>query len=178
MPVLTSRICSSSGGRVAGRLGLDDPLDAAVGVAHDAAVAGRVVEDRRGHRRRGVGGAWAATSSWMRRGGDERHVAVEHDDGLSPASSRQRGEHRAAGAVRAGWMAARAPSGSAASSSTFGRADDHDRLGARLLGGEDRPGDQRPPADLVQDLGRGGLHPRALSGGHHDGAEGGHGAEG
>ena len=52
MPVLTSLISSSCGVASPSVLGLDHALDRAVGVAHDAPVAARVLEHRRRHRRR------------------------------------------------------------------------------------------------------------------------------
>ena len=53
------------------------------------------------------------------------------------------------------------------------RRDDHaDAIGARLAGGDHGPGDHRTPADLVQDLGHGRAHPRALPSGHDQGRDG------
>ena len=114
-----------------------------------------------------------------RLGGDERDVAGEHDDRPRRASS----------SGSAASTAPPVPSGSgcdggldavgqAAVEVASGRGDDDDALGPRLAGGDHRPADHRPPAELVQDLGRGGPHPRPLSGGHDDGGGGGHGAEG
>ena len=75
--VLTSRIASSSASRRP-RLRLDDALDAAVGVADDAAVAGRVLEHHRRHGRGGAALAWAAASA---------AIASAVTSGTSPAST-------------------------------------------------------------------------------------------
>ena len=58
---------------------LDDALDVAVGVADDAAVAGRVVEDRRGQRRRRLLGLVLLDQRLEGLGPDQRTVAAQHE---------------------------------------------------------------------------------------------------
>ena len=90
--LLISWIASSLVGRIAGGLRLDDALDVAVGVAHDAAVAGRIGEDHGRHR-----GGRAAVGVGLhelgdRRRGDERPVARrarrrQRSASISPAAA-------------------------------------------------------------------------------------------
>ena len=87
------------GGGVAGGLRLDHPLDLARGGADDAAVGAGLVELDRQHRRRGAGGGVGLEQAGDRRGGDQRHVAGEDEDGLGLLDQRQRRAHRPAGAV-------------------------------------------------------------------------------
>ena len=81
-------------------------------------------------------------------------VAGEDDHGLRLADQRQRGADGAAGAVGLrlddGLGSLGKPGGD-----VLARRDDRgDPVGAGLAGGEDRPGDHRPPADGVQHLGQ------------------------
>ena len=84
------------GRRVAGRLGLHHALDAALRVAHDAPVAARVLELHRRHRGRRAALLVGARERGDRVGGDQRHVAVEHEHGgvgvdqVRPPSGRRR----------------------------------------------------------------------------------------
>ena len=100
-PALTSRIASSSARRVAGDLGLHDALDAAVGGAHDAAVAARVRELHRGQRRRGAGLLVRGDHAGDRVRRDQRHVAVDHQHRRVVAVEQRGGRgHRVAGPAR------------------------------------------------------------------------------
>ena len=65
-----------------------------------------------------------------------------------------------------GWITVSVPSGRPGGEVAVGRDDHGDPLGARLARGEHRPGDHRPAADRVQDLGQRRAHPRALARGH------------
>ena len=149
-----------------GVLGLDDPLDVAVGVADDAPVGAGVVELDGHHGRAGAGGAVGLEQRGDDLGGDQRVVAGEDDDGLGVADDVVGGAHRAAGAVGLGLDDGLGALGQARGEVAVGRDDHGDALGAGLARGEHRPGDHRPPADGVQDLGQRGAHPRALARGH------------
>ncbi len=140
--------------RVAGRLRLDDPLDVAVVVAHDAAVAGRVVERHRRHRGGGARAVVLRDERRDRRAGDERHVARQHDDGALRIDVRGGGLDGAAGAV--GFELDDAGDGVAGRKPAFEgvrvRVDDDDSVGAGVERGGDRPADERAPAQRVQHL--------------------------
>ena len=93
-------------------------------------------------------------------------IAVHDDHGVGVAHHVERRPHRAAGSIglrlHDGLGALREGPGEVA----VGRDDHADAPGAGLLRGENRPGDHRPAADRVQDLGHRRAHPRALAGGH------------
>ena len=168
MPVLISRIASSSARDAVGVLGLDDPLDVAVGVADD-----------RGRRRRGRRARPSSPSPRRRRRGGSRagrrSISAE-TSGWSPertttvSESRdqvERGAHGAAGAVGLRLdRRSRCRRAGPAERSRSGETITRDPPGAGLARGEHRPGDHRPPADRVQDLRQRGAHARALAGGH------------
>ena len=98
-----------------------------------------------------------------RLGRDQRHVAGEDEHRLALLDQRQRGADRAAGAVGLGLLDGLDALGQAGGEVAAGRDDRGDPPGAGLAGGEDRPGDHRPPADGMQHLRQGGAHARALA---------------
>ena len=162
-------------GRVAGGLRLDDALDVAVVVAHDAAVAGRVVEHHRRHR---GGGAVLGV-----RPHERASIAAGVTSGTSPGSTRTASS--ASICPAAAWTAPPVPSGSGCTTrvtpsgslpSSGWRPSRRPRRGRRRpQRGGDRPADERAPAERVQHLRKLGAHAGALAGGEDDGGEGGHG---
>ena len=86
---------------VGGVLLLDDAIDAAVGVAHDAAVAGRVVEHGGEHGRGGVGGAVLGDELAEGRGVEQGDVAADDHDLALEALGQSR-DRELDGASRAG----------------------------------------------------------------------------
>ena len=176
-PVLTSAIASSSVGRVARALRLDDALHPAVGVADDAAVPARVLERHRDDRRRGAGGAVGVDERAQRRRGDERRIAVEDEHGRVAVDLVRGREQRTAGPVRLGLHREHDAVRQAPVERAVGRADDDDLRGAGLERGGDGPVDHRPAADVVEHLRRARAHARSLAGRQdHDGG-GGHGTQ-
>ena len=163
------------GGGVAGHLGLDDPLDVAVSAADDPAVPRRVGQAHRCDGRCGTGADMRGEQRIERSGGDERHVAREDDDGRVGGEVVRGSGDGAGGPVRlrldrdddvvlAGEMLCE----------RAGRAvDDHDAA-AGLPRGHDGPVDERAAAQVVQHLGRGRAHARALACGEHDEGGDGH----
>ncbi len=155
-------------GGVAGGLGLDHALHAAVAVANDAAVAGGVVEDHRGHRRRRAVGGVGLRERLDRLGGDERDVAADDDDAVGRGDLAGGGEDGVAGAARLLLDGERGAVGQQRLDRAVGAADDHDLARPGGQGGVDRPADQGLPAEVVQSLGHLRLHPRALPRGEDD----------
>ena len=103
MPVLISRIASTSAATPVGVLGLDDPLDVAVGVADDAAVGAGVVELDRHHGRGGAGGAVGLEQRRRRSRAVISGWSPERTTTVSESRTRSwRGADRAAGAVGLG----------------------------------------------------------------------------
>ena len=151
------------GGRVARRLRLDDALDAAVGRADHAPVARRVLELHRRHRRRRAALLVCVGERGDRLGGDQRHVAVEHEHGVVGADVARGRAHRVAGPVGLLLHRELHAVGERTLEPPLRPVDHHDPPGPGLLRGVDRPADDRPPADRVQDLRRVGLHTRALA---------------
>ena len=155
-------------GRVARRLGLDHALHHAVGVAHDAAVAAGVVEgDRpdRGRRDRALVGVHQRTDGL---GAEQRSVAVEHDDGVAGGEALYPGPGGVGGSAGLLLDGQRDVGVEHALEAAIGVVDDDDLAGAGIARGGDRPGDHRPSADLVQELGRAGSHPGPLARGEDD----------
>ena len=151
------------GGRVAGLLRLDDALDAAVGRPDDAAVAARVLELHRRHRGRGAALLVRLRERGDRLGGDERHVAVEHEHGVVRADLVGGGAHGVAGAVRLLLDRHLDAVGQRVGELALRPVDDHDAAGAGFARGGDRPLDHRAPADRVKDLGQVRAHAGALA---------------
>ena len=79
-------------------------------------------------------------------------VAGEDEHGLGLLDQRQRGAYGAAGAVGLRLHDRLDPLGQAGGDVDAGRDDRRDPAGAGLARGEDRPGDQRPPADGMEHL--------------------------
>ena len=159
--------------RVAVGLRLGDPLDVTVVVADDAAVGAGVLE-LGGHDRGGRAGGLVGLDQPrddLRR--DEGNVAGEDDDGLSLLDHGQRRQQGPAGAVRLGLDDGLGPLRQRRREVAIRRDDHRDAAGAGLAGGEHGPGDQRPPAERVQDLGQRGAHARPLAGGHDEDGWGG-----
>ena len=142
------------GRRVAGAaLGLDHALHRAVGGPDHAAVGARVVELHRGHRRRGAGALVRLDERGDRLAGEQRHVAVDHHHGAGRADQRGGGRHGVTGAP--GLLLDRDLDalGQMLGELALGIVDhDHPRGAGRPRGGN-RPGDDRPPAQGMQDLG-------------------------
>ena len=149
-------------GRVAGRLRLDHALDRAVRRPHHSPVATRIVEHRRGERRRRARARVRLGQPGQRLGLNQRVVGVQHDDGVGPVDLLRRRLDRIRRPTRllldrhrhvAVQQRLQRPVG------TF----DHDHLaGAGRPGSRHRPGDNRPATDLVEQLRRRGAHPRTL----------------
>ncbi len=78
-----------------GVLLFDDAADAAAGIAHDAAIAGGIVQ-RHGDEGESVGSGGSEVA--QRLGADQRHVAVEHQHRAAVIHAGQRLRHRMAGA--------------------------------------------------------------------------------
>ena len=135
-------------------LGLDDLGDVAVGVADDATVGARVVELDRHHRGRGVAGTMSVEQLGDDLGADQRVISGEHDDRVRSPDRLDRGEHRAAGPVDLRLDHGLDPFGEGRAQITVGGDDHRDPLGPRVAGGDHRPGDHRPAADRVHDLGQ------------------------
>ena len=161
------------GRRVAGRLGLHHPLDAALRVAHDAPVAARVLELHRRHRGRRAALLVGARERGDRLGGDQRHVAVEHEHGGVGVDLVRRRADGVAGAV--GLLLDRHLDvlGQRLGERALRPVDDHDPAGARLAGRGDRPLDHRAPAQRMQHLRHRRAHPGPLARGEdQDGGSG------
>ena len=153
---------------------LDDALDLAVGAQLDTAVAKGV---GRGHGHDGAGEL--AGGDGLRElgdgvGGDERQVAVEHDDGaLRDAAGLERDLDGMAGAQALGLLDALDLGGAVGIGAVDEGAhlvgvaadDDHDAAAAGLDGGVDDPLDHGLAQDLVRNLAVVRLHAGALAGG-------------
>ena len=153
---------------------LDDAFDLAVGTQLDAAVAEGV---GRGHGHDGAGEL--AGGDGLRElgdgvGGDERQVAVEHDDGaLRDAAGLERDLYGVAGAQALGLLDALDLGGAVGVGAVDKGAhlvgvaadDDHDAAAAGLDGGVDDPLDHGLAQDLVRNLTVVRLHAGALAGG-------------
>ena len=192
--VPTSEMCARSGARledvdarvdlgdgclvVGGILLLDDPLHAAVGVADDAAVAGRVVDDRAQH-----GRGRAALAVGARSGAASVSPSSSGTSPLSTSTSPAKsGKLRRARSRRPGRCRGSRPGRRRRSRARCrrrrrrpGRARGARRRG-RSAGAErarrvEHVPDERAAADAVQHLGERGLHPRALARGEDDHGE-------
>ena len=161
------------GRRVAGRLGLHHPLDAALRVAHDAPVAARVLELHRRHRGRRAALLVGARERGDRVGGDQRDVAVEHEHGGAGVDLVGRRADGVAGAVRLLLDRHLDVLGQRVGQRALRPVDDHDPAGARLAGRGDRPLDHRAPAQRMQHLRYRRAHPGPLARGEdQDGGSG------
>ena len=152
---------------------LDDALDLAVCAQLDAAVAKGV---GRGHGHDGAGEL--AGGDGLRElghgvGGDERQIAVEHDDGaLSDAAGLERDLYGVAGAQALGLLDALDFGGAVGVGTVDEGAhlvgvaadDDHDAAAAGLDGGVDDPLNHGLAQDLVRNLAVVRLHAGALAG--------------
>ena len=152
---------------------LDDALDLTIGAQLDAAVAERI---GRGHGHDGAGEL--AGGDGLRElgdgvGGDERQVAVEHDDGaLRDAAGLERDLYGVAGAQALGLLDALDLGGAVGVGAVDEGAhlvgvaadDDHDAAAAGLDGSVDDPLDHGLTQDLVRNLAVVRLHAGALAG--------------
>ena len=152
---------------------LDDALDLTIGAQLDAAVAERI---GRGHGHDGAGEL--AGGDGLRElgdgvGGDERQVAVEHDDGaLRDAAGLERDLYGVAGAQALGLLDALDLGGAVGVGAVDEGAhlvgvaadDDHDAAAAGLDGSVDDPLDHGLAQDLVRNLAVVRLHAGALAG--------------
>ena len=131
---------------------------------------GRATRGRRARRVTTVAAApasrWESTSSAISSGGTSgwspfRTTTVSASRTTSSAA-------RTAPPVPSGsgWTTVSVPSGRAPERSRSGETITQTRPAPASLRGEHRPGDHRPAADRVQDLGQRRAHPRALAGGH------------
>ena len=162
------------GRRVALRLRLDDPRDVAVGVADDPPVAPRVRVLGAQQRRGGAAGRVRVDERLQRRPVDERRVARQDEHGALPGERVRRRLHRAAGPVRDRLHRRLHPVAEASLEQPLGPLDDHDAVRPRLTRRRDRPSDQRPATELVQDLRQVRAHPCSLTRGQDHCGEGGH----
>ncbi len=153
------------GGGVPGRLGLDHALDGALRVAHHTPVAAGIVEQGGGHRRGGprlfVGDDEPGDGPSI----DERDIAAENHDGVLTVEQVDRGAYGAAGPVGDGLDDQLDPRGQHGLKRPGGSVDDYDLAGPGLQRGLHGPEQHRPPAQLVQDLGRRRAHAGSLAGG-------------
>ncbi len=150
-------------GRVAGLLRLDDALDGAVGRAHDAAVAGRVRQHHRQHRRRG-GLLDVGRRERVQRGArHQRHVAVEDDHRRVAVDLAGRGLDRVGRAARLLLDGEHDVVGEPRRERAIGAADDDDLGRARGAGRVDGPAEQRSATERVQQFRRCGTHARSLA---------------
>jgi hypothetical protein len=156
-------------GRVAGCLGLDDPLDVALRAPDNPPIGARIVHLSRHHGRGGAGIAVRGDQLADDPGGDQRVIAGEDEDGVGVAHHVAGRPQGAAGAIGFGLDDRLNAVGEGGGEVAIGRDDHADPGGARLPGGGDRPGDHRPSADLVQDLRHGRAHAGALACGHDHG---------
>ena len=163
MPVLTSRIASSSGVASPGVFVSTTRSTLPSDGAHDAPVAGRVLELHRRHRRRRAALLVRPREPGDRLGGDQRHIAVEHEHRVAGADVPGGRAHGVAGAVGLLLHGELDTVGQPALEPAPRAVHDHDPPCPGLLRGPDRPADHRPPADRVQDLRRVGAHARALA---------------
>ena len=158
------------GGRVAV---LDDARDAAVVVAHDAAVVRGVVEVDGGERGGGVGVEVPLVEGGDEVAVDQRHVAVQHHDvALEVVQRLEAGADGVAGAAPLllhGALAAHRQD--LVDRLLVGAGDDDDALGRDAERGVDDVREHGPAAHLVQDLGDVGLHARAEAGRQDDDGE-------
>jgi hypothetical protein len=152
--------------RVPGALCLDNALDIAVSVAHDAPVAARVVELGGHDGRGGTRGSVGLEQAGDHLGGHERVVAGEDDDGAGAVDHARRGADRAAGPVGLALDDRLDSVGQRGGEVVLGGADHGYPSCARVAGGGDGPREHGAPAHGVQDLGQLGPHPRALARGH------------
>ena len=149
-------------GRVAGRLGLDDALDRAVRRPHHPPVPARVLEHRRGERRRRPRAGVRLGQPSQRLGRDQRVIGVQHDDRVSRIDVPRRRLDRIGRPTRLLLHRHRHLAVQRRLQRPVGPLD-HDHLpGAGRAGSRHRPGDNRPATDLVQQLRRRGAHPRTL----------------
>ncbi len=152
--------------RVAGRLRLDDTVDAPVRRSDHPPVAGRVVEGH-GHDRRRRAGLGVRSGQIMDRLRPQQgHVAVEHDHRLGALEVLERRAHRVGGAARLVLDRHRDVVIERGREPPARPVDHDDRRRAGLARRRHRPADHRPPAERVQELRHRGAHPRALSGRH------------
>ena len=155
-----------------GVLLLDHPCDVALGITHDAAVAGGVVEVGDQHRQ----AARRVQQPAQCRGGDQRDIAIEDQHACVLRHFRHCLLYGMAGAeahglfrpVQVGLARQRVADFVAA------MAIDHvDAAGIERAGGGDDVGEHRPAGDLLKHLGDRGLHALALAGGQDDDVQGG-----
>ena len=156
-----------------GVLLLHDPGDRPRRAAQDPAVAGRVVEVA-GQQRDGVGlGVMDGDEVGERLAGEQRGVAVRHDDGALQA--RQVGEGALDGVAGAQLLLLHDRArlgrdvGEVGDDLVAAVADDDDEMGGlQRAGSSDGVVDQGPATDRVQDLRDRRLHPGALAGSEDD----------
>ena len=156
-------------------LGLDDPLEAPAGVAHDPPVSGGIEPVGGQNRRRRVLGVPGGAEARDLLGRDEWMVARQDDD-RAFVDRPARGENRGGRALTL-VLLDRLDTGLQPGGNTVARADHaHDPLRPGLPRGVHDPLDHGLPADPMQHLGSARSHPRALAGGHDQDREGlGHG---
>ena len=159
---------------VARRLGLGDVLDAAVGAAHDPAIAGGIVELDGGDGGRGAAAGVGLQDGREQLRGDQGRVAVDDQDGRVAFEALGGRQHGVAGAARLALDGQLDTVGESAVELAAGAAHHHHPARPGLDRRPDRPLHHGPPADLVQHLGHGGSHAGALPGGQDDDGGRGH----
>ena len=150
---------------------LDDPLNRPALVA-DHAAEPRGIEGIDGDEREGrVVERARLEEGGEQVGADERHIPGDHEDLLGLAG--QRGKRRAEGVTRASGLVLERgvrPVPDGVADGLGGRRVHDDRAApGGLLGGIEHEVDHRAAAQLVEDLGRARLHPRAETGREDDG---------
>ncbi len=161
-------------GGVARLLGLHDARHRPVGIAHDASVAAGIVEHRRGHRDRGPAARVSFDQVADRLSADQGDVAAEDHDGRIGVDLLGGRAHGAAGAVGLGLHGQLDSVGQDCRERAGGRVHHDDALGAGGQSRAHRPQHHRNAAQVVQHLGRGRAHARALPGGKDQDGGGGH----
>ncbi|MNV03859.1 hypothetical protein D3C71_941420 [compost metagenome] len=154
---------------------LDDRADLALGIAHDAPVAGRV--GNLGHQHGQA--ARLRQQVAQRLAADQRHIAVQHQNGCRIRHFRHGLQHGMPGAqllallrpAQIGLIGECLPD-----RFTAVAVNDMDCFGLQLTRGIDDVGEHRAPGDRLQYLGQGRFHALASAGGEDDDVQGlGHG---
>ena len=169
MPAFTSRISSSVAEASSPALRLDDAFHETGRVAHDAPVPGWVLEHGRDHRG-GRPGRGVGPHELLDRGRtDEGHVAAQDDQRAVRVDRRaqlgERGPDGAPGAIRMLLHDQLDAVREQRLEDPLRGVDHDDPPRARVQSRPHGPQAHRSAAQLVQDLGRIGMHARTLSGG-------------
>ncbi len=161
-------------GETVGALGLEDALDVAIGVAHDASVAGRV--DAVGGEERGESAGLVVLLEQPADliGRDQRLVAREDDERAPAVVTRHGGtgsEHSGAGALPLDLLDDLDPVRKPLRDTIARPHDREDPRRAGIPSGIDHPLHERLAGDPMKHLRNVGAHPSTLAGGHDEDRE-------